>query len=367
MTLKDIGTRACQGGLLAAKLGIAGLAGYGAHLLSIPLAWVLGPLVCAAIIAISGFDVGIPDTLRRTGQVIIGASIGLRVTAEVFEEFTGLLPILVGAAVFGVMVAACLSLFLAVFARTDNQTAFLAMLPGGLAEMGNVALEGGANAGQVVVAHSLRVATVVLIVPPLLILSGHPAPPSTPHAINLASAAAVLVAGALFAWLVRRIGLNNPWMLGTLIFSGTLSAMAVVSGDMPQAIFRSGQLLLGTAIGSRLRRDILATMPRVIVSVLALVVVFLAIVACTSFALHLLIGLPFATLILGMSPGGTAEMSTTAVALGISVSTVTAFHILRAFVVNGFAMSIYQLLSAISFFERGDKVVRRLLGRVPRG
>lgn len=53
---------------------------------------------------------------------------------------------------------------------------------------------------------------------------------------------------------------------------------------------------------------------------------------------------------LGTSPGGTTEMSVTAQTLHLSVGLVTAFHVVRAFVVNGFATRCHARFERIGLF-----------------
>jgi uncharacterized membrane protein AbrB (regulator of aidB expression) len=60
---------------------------------------------------------------------------------------------------------------------------------------------------------------------------------------------------------------------------------------------------------------------------------------------------------LGTSPGGTTEMAVTAQTLHLSVGLVTAFHVVRAFVVNGFATRFYALFERIKLFDAIEKWV----------
>jgi len=54
--------------------------------------------------------------------------------------------------------------------------------------------------------------------------------------------------------------------------------------------------------------------------------------------LALFLGLDFATAVLSASPGGTAEMAATAQALHLPVALISAFHVTRSVLVNGFAV-----------------------------
>ena len=64
-----------------AALACAAAAGAAFHRLGVPLAWVLGPLIATAALSIAGWPVFTPVAGRRFGQVTIGASIGLNISA----------------------------------------------------------------------------------------------------------------------------------------------------------------------------------------------------------------------------------------------------------------------------------------------
>src|SRR3546814_19259053 len=51
---------------------------------------------------------------------------------------------------------------------TDHVTAFLASMPGGPVEMGNLARQYGGDPGPVIFAQTLRISTIVILVPAAL-------------------------------------------------------------------------------------------------------------------------------------------------------------------------------------------------------
>lgn len=329
---------------------------YLADLANLPLAWVLGALVASAAVSLSGVDLAPPQILRKFGQCTIGAGVGLYVTASVAVELLTLLPVMVGMALLSIALSAALSIALGHLAGLDHRTAFLAMLPGGLAEMANVAASSGAEPAPVAVTQALRVALVVMIVPPLLVLTTEVQPVRERPEMALLPAAGLIAACMLVAALVRRTGLNNPWMLGAALFSGILTAGGITAGAMPDLLFNGAQFLLGFAIGSRFKREIIARMPVLVASFCGLLAVTLAIVFFIAWLASRIGPLGFPTMLLSIAPGGTAEMSMTAQALSVGVTTVTGFHVTRAFLVNGFINVYWNVLTRIGFFEAGDRV-----------
>ena len=56
-------------------------------------------------------------------------------------------------------------------------------------------------------------------------------------------------------------------------------------------------------------------------------------------------GLPLATLVAATAPGGLAEMSITAKVLNLGVPVVTAFHVMRIFMITLFTLPAFRMLS----------------------
>ncbi|HWA17742.1 MAG TPA: AbrB family transcriptional regulator [Devosia sp.] len=354
--------------VLAMAYGLA-LAGAAiAQTLHVPLAGVLGALTVSAILAFSGFELNPPDALRKVGQTTIGAGIGLHVTAAVAVQVFALLPAMVLAALLSVALSAVLSVPLGRLARLDHSTAFFSMIPGGLAEMGNVGTRYGADPEPIAVMQALRVAIVVILLPPLLILSEH-AKPAAIHAPLPLLPAMLLIAGCLVAAFVFRvIRLNNPWMLGAVLLSGTLTATGLADGEMPWPLFFGAQVILGFAIGSRFKRNRMRKLPQAILCFCAMLLVLMALTSAMAVVAQGLLGQPFGTMLLSLSPGGMSEMSTTAQVLGLGAAIVTGFHVVRTFFVNGFAGHIWILLSRMGFHAAGNRLWDRVFktgGRDP--
>jgi hypothetical protein len=347
---------------LAAGYGIAGLAGYGASLAHLPLAWVLGPLIVAAVLGIAGLELPAPALPRRAGQLIIGATVGLGMTSAVVTGLLEWLPLMIFTAFFSVFVSASLSTALASLGRIDGKTAFFAVLPGGLSEMGNIGATIGARMEPIALIQALRVAVIVLVVPPLMVARGlnqAPIPLLDLSPTMTALSVTVSLCGASIAHLVR---LNNPWMIGALISTGILTAVGLVEGRMPHLLFVVGQILIGYNIGTRFRRDAVRKLPRVAAVGMIVIVAMMVLMALYAFAINQLLGLDLATGILSSSPGGTAEMAATAQALHLPVALITAFHVTRSVFVNGFATYYWRGLAAIGYLGALERILEKIFG-----
>jgi membrane AbrB-like protein len=91
----------------------------------------------------------------------------------------------------------------------------------------------------------------------------------------------------------------------------------------------TAQLVIAVSLGVRFSREFLHTAPRWLGSVALGTVAMLVICAGAAWSLAWATGLHPATMILGTSPGGIAEMSITAKVLQLGVPVVTAFQVCR--------------------------------------
>ncbi len=345
---------------LVAGYAAAAAVGYGASRIHLPLAWVLGPLVASAAVSLAGVQLPAPIVARRAGQLLIGCTIGLGITSAVVAGLAQWLPVMLLTALLSVLVSSTFSVALAHFSGIDGKTAYFAVLPGGLSEMGNIGASIGARIEAIALIQALRVAVVVLLIPPLMVSQGlfqTAIPrPDLPY-VEVALSLVISFCGAYFVSLAR---LNNPWMVGALIATACLTAAGLADGRMPPVLFALGQLLVGYSIGTRFQRDALRKLHRVAAVAMIVVLGMIAVMVLYAGALAQFLGLDFATAVLSASPGGTAEMAATAQALHLPVALISAFHVTRSVLVNGFAVYYWRGLSATGYLAALERILQRL-------
>jgi uncharacterized protein len=190
----------------------------------------------------------------------------------------------------------------------------------------------GGRMDLVASAHSLRILLVVLTIPFGFQFAGlHGLDPTLPgpqvvewH--GLLQLIAMTAAGGAF---LRWRGVSNPWVLGPLFVAFGLTATGVELSAIPKWMTNLGQLFIGVALGTRFTPAFLHTAPRWLLSVGAGTLVMIALSAGFALGVAQLSGLHPATVLLGTSPGGIAEMCLTAKVLELGVPVVTAFHVTR--------------------------------------
>ena len=310
-----------------------------------PLPWLIGPLLVMAVCNFAGARLRSVPGSRQLGQLIIGTALGLYFTPLVAREVASYWPLLIFAALFAILVAWGCGWFLSRTTDTDRTTAFFASVPGGAAEMAVLGERFGARVDRVALAQSLRILVVVIVVPFALTYSGvrgfdaySPAPvPLDWPKLALLFGIAAAGGGAL-----TLAGMANPFMFGPLLAAIALTSNAVQFSSIPAWTSNLGQLLLGCALGSRFEKNFLGSLGRYAGAVLASILISIALAAALGVALAWFTGLPAASLMLAIAPGGIAEMCITAKVLQLGVPLVTAAHVTRVLVLINATAPIYR-------------------------
>ena len=106
----------------------------------------------------------------------------------------------------------------------------------------------------------------------------------------------------------------------------------------------AAQLVIGISLGVRFTRGFVHLAPRWLGSVALATVALIVLCAGFAWALAQFMPVHWATLLLGTSPGGIAEMAITAKVLQLGVPLVTAFHVTRLAAVLLIAEPMYRWL-----------------------
>jgi len=322
---------------------LVGLAGGAlASLAGWPLPWIIGSLLAVIAVRCSGWTIGEIPGGRQTGQWIVSSAIGLHFTSEVMAQLISHFGIILAGA-FGTLLLSLIGILVLRRSGVDRATAFFSSMPGGASEMVSLAQRHNAQASRVAAAHSLRLLSVVLIVPAVFTWSLPERPAPTPAEVDWLWLALLLPAGALLAVLWRRLGQPNPWMLGPL----TACAIASVTFDLhiglPNGLGQVGQWLIGCALACHFDRAFFRSAPGFLVRILLFTLLAMVAAALLASGLGWAAGEDQTSLMLGMMPGGITELCLTAEALHLSVALVTALQVLRLFLVMFLAEPLFRL------------------------
>ena len=335
-------------GTLALALAAALLCAW----LRTPLPWMIGPLLATAMASVAGVPTVSWAPLRNIAQWTIGTALGLYFTPSV----TSLVASIWWAIALGVVWALVVGLAFGAWLHRvhaprmpglSRGTTYFAGAIGGASEMTLLAEREGARTDLVASSHSLRILIVAVTVPFAMQYSGlhglYPAP-ALLRVVDPAGLAWLAVFTGLGALVIRQLGRANPWFMGALLVSMGLTIAGKHFSAIPQWMSNGAQLVIGVSLGVRFSAEFIHTAPRwlatVVIGTLGMIV------ACGAFAwvLSLGTGLHVATLILGTSPGGIAEMAITAKVLELGVPVVTAFQVCRLVTVLILVDPVYRYL-----------------------
>jgi uncharacterized protein len=329
---------------LAARLCVA---------LHTPIPWMIGPLLGVSLLSMLGLPTESWTPLRNAGQWVIGTALGLYFTPEVGTLIAGLW----WAIVLGVLWALALGLGFGAWLRRVHSgrlaglsadqlrcTTYFAGAIGGASEMTLIAERQGARTDLVAAAHSLRVLLVTVSIPFAMQYSGvaH-LDLSTPGVRDVQAPGLALLGGLTLigAWVMRRLGRANPWFMGALLVTMVVTLAGNQLSAIPALLSAAAQLVIGVSLGVRFTPAFVHTAPRWLASVAFATVLMMVLCALFAWGMSGLTGLHPATLILGTSPGGIAEMSITAKVLQLGVPVVTAFQVCRLVAVLILAEPVY--------------------------
>ena len=310
-----------------------------------PIPWMLGPLLFTALTSMAGLPTRSSGRLRNLGQWIIGAALGLYFTPQVGALVLKLWWAIALGIGWALALGWCFGRWLELRHRSDLEhmgsgglraTCYFAGAIGGASEMTLLAERAGARTDLVAAAHSLRLVMVVVAVPFAMqwaqshwglqvdaSLRGASSAAQWPGLLWLAG---ITLAGSLLMVRLRRA---NPWFMGSLLATMTLTLSGLWWSALPVALTNAAQLFIGVSLGVRFERQFLHTAPRWLASAAMGTTFMLVFSALFGAGMATLVDLPAATLILGTSPGGIAEMAITAKVLQLGVPVVTAFQVCR--------------------------------------
>jgi len=313
--------------------------------LHVPLPWMIGPLLVTAGCGLAGARPHASDWVRNAGLWMIGVALGLYFTPPVVAVLWQLAPAIAVGVLWALAIGYAFYRWLLRCNGGNRATAFFAAAIGGASEMALLAERHQGQVDRVAAAHSLRVLLVVVLIPVAYQLGGiHGTDATLPavQEVRPAGLALLLAASAAGMALLWRLGTPNPWVLGALLSTLLLTASGFELSALPREASNAGQLAVGVALGSRFTPEFARAAPRWLASVAAGTLAMIGASAGFAWLLAQATGLHPATVLLGTSPGGIAEMCITAKVLQLGVPVVTAFHVVRYVAVLTLTAPIYQ-------------------------
>ena len=346
-------------GALARALALGAAGGAVFAWFNMPLAWMIGAMCVTTGASLGGVDVKIPQSLRQLMITVLGVMLGSAFRPEIVEQAGQWSLSLSMLFVYVASVAALAGLYFRLVPRYDGATAYFAAIPGGLSEM---IMVGGAMGGDdrtIALTHASRILLVVLIIPFWfrLVEGYQPSPGGAGVAFAAIPAfdlAVLALSGVVGFILARALKLPAAALIGPMLVSAAAHLAGVTASRPPRELIIVAQVVVGTGIGCRFAGVPVARVLRAIAAAAGSTAIMLGVGVGFAVALNAMLGLPVAALVLAFAPGGLAEMSLIALALGVDPAFVSTHHVVRIFLVVVLAPLAFKLVAPRLGIGRGD-------------
>ena len=300
----------------------------------LPLAWMLGSMTFATIAALRGVEVKVNDPLRKVMTAVLGVMLGSGFSTDTLDalaQWSGGLLLLFASVILTMITV---YLFYRKIGKFDPVTAYFAAAPGGFNVMYEMGDAKGGNGPVIALIHASRILILVMTVP--LFFRYGIGFTNTEDVIPLFGSVkdlvgdGLLIIAALLGYGIGRIcRLPAYHLMGPLLVTAAFQILGVTDVAPPMILVYMAQLVIGTAIGARFLGTKFTEIRHVLglSFVSTMIMIFIASIFALIFAET--IGVSVAGMILALSPGGLAEMSLVALAMGIDVAFVSIMHAIR--------------------------------------
>ncbi|NDW01884.1 AbrB family transcriptional regulator [Salipiger sp. PrR002] len=322
-------------GLLRTSLTVlvAGAAGAALDRLGVPLGWLLGAMLTMIAAAFLRLPAEQPRPLVPWVKASVGTLLGASVTPSIVTGAAQWWPSVL--CMFIVIVLGGLINFqlLSRVARFSKVEATLCSMPGGITEMILLGEQAGADQRRVAVVHTLRIALSILTIPILatlifgITIDRAGAPEHAPMTLaDWGWFAACILAGVLAD---RHTRVPAPLILVPLVLCAALHLSGLTAFVVPGAVSTLIQLVIGMNVGARFLGLSLRSLAAMAGAACSVVAVQISLAVAASLLMSGWIGADRLSLMLAYAPGGLAEMSLIAIAMGREVAFVGLHHVLR--------------------------------------
>ena len=334
----------------ATALSVGTLGGVAFSWVGMPLPWMLGAMTSVTICALAGWRVALPRQLRGSCITILGVMLGASFTPAVIARMAEWGVTLAALLVWALISGAAGWLYFRRHAGFDPITSYFAAAPGGLNEMTLVGAQLGGDERRISLIHATRVFVAVFSIPIWLRLQdGVSAPMGGPSYATLASVGLddYLILGAcavIGAFVAGRLRIPAAGVIGPMLLSAAVHLLGITDSAPPTLILSAAQVVVGATLGCRFVGYPLAQVGRTILHGAVAGAIMVAFALAASVLLAQATGIRLATILLGFAPGGLAEMSLVAIALGVDAAFVATHHIARIVLVVLCATPLFRIL-----------------------
>lgn len=337
---------------VALTLAIGAAGGAIFNYFSLPLAWMIGAMCLTTAASLAGAPITMPPGIRKVMIAVLGIMLGSAFSPAMITNLYSWLPSLAALFFYTATVTAILSVYFRRAFGYSWPTAYFSASPGGLNEMVMIGGEMGGDERTISLIHACRVLFVVMTVPFIFtVLEGYDPGTRPPLGgaigdIALVDLLILAASGVVGVFAARALRVPAANITGPMMLSAALHLAGLTDSRPPGDLVAIAQLVIGCAIGARFAGVPMAIIGRTLLIGFGATVVMLAVTFGFAALLEPLIGVSVTALVLALAPGGLAEMSLIALALGIDAAYVSTHHIARIIIIIILAPILYRRAAA---------------------
>ncbi len=322
-------------GPIAFAMGLGAIGGLVAELITLPLPWMLGPMMACLIAATLQLPVKGPVRIRPVMICIIGVMLGSGFSPDMISRIgdwavsMALLFVYIG--VIGLVAYP----YFRKLGGYDRVTAYFAAMPGGLNEMMIVGGSMGGDERKIVLSHASRVVLAIFLIPIWFrLVEGLDMGDRAALGVSIAGSdpldLLILSGCAVVGYpLGKVLRLPASMLVGPMLVSAVAHLTGLTDAPPPTEVLNIAQWIVGTVIGCRFA----GVAPREIFRVLGLglgaTLLMLGVTVIFAVLVGYITDLEPKMVVLAFAPGGLAEMALVALAMRADVAYVATHHVIR--------------------------------------
>jgi membrane AbrB-like protein len=328
------------------SLLLAVFSGFAAFYLSLPLPWMLGPLIGCGLLSAFGKKIIIGKKPRPICRALLGCTIGANFGPEIIGRIPEIGVSLLFIPGFVLLMGISTYLYLSKVMKMNKATSIYGSIPGGLNEMVVLGNEVGADPRILVLIHATRIVVVVLFASLLILFVpklGANIIPQPDLFYNWKQLPFVFLI-SFFGWfLAVKLKIPGPTIIGPMILSAFVHISGIVNAMPMYILVILVQILLGAALGCLFKNitlkeitgPVFAGFITTLIAIIPLILVYYILMK---------FGYDPLSVLLAFSPGGQSEMNLLALSIGADMSFISPHHMFRVFLVIIFASIILKFI-----------------------
>ena len=315
-------------------------------LLDLPLAWLLGPATIGLILATRSQPIGTDYFFGDCGRGLLGVAIGASITHDHIDWMLDHPDLGVGLFIYVALGGGIGFLWLRHFCKWDRPSAWFAAFPGGMSEMIASAEAFGANIPKVALSHSLRIFCLVCGASVVsYFFAGVTTGSLSFGEVSWTIQPLVFLTMVVSVWGGKYLRIPAHSFMAPLFASLIINLVFDVQLRLTDLVLILGQYFLGWSIASRFKGVSKTEVFEILKQVFVLLLLFLPIWGAMAVLLDHFTDIDLTSIILGLAPGGQAEIALIAMALDANLAVVMVLHVFRSLIITMLGPIAYGLIT----------------------